>query len=362
LVHDDAAPLDGKRCSPIDDIDPERTIMIYPRAVVGGKLFGIPLSYRNWRAIIATNIELFRSGRYGVWEGASEIFLSAQQIMHGTGFLGTFPFLAMGLPQVIAGTFDLTLVLAAFERHRITATMLVPAMLKSFIAAADATSATRSLRHLLYGGGPISAAEVRAAVDRFGPVLTQVYGRVEGGWPLAILASDDHRALVAAKPHLARSCGQPIAEVEWRLRPLAGEAGDVGELQVKSAMSSTDYVGADGWCSLGDVVRRDANGYLYFERRLDRMINTGYHVYPDEIEAAMARLPGVRGVRIVGEPHERWGEMVVAYVVPSGELPAEELPATLQQALAQRLAKYKVPREFRLVSELPRPRDAANRA
>jgi len=325
--------------------------MIYPRGVTGGELHGIPLSYHNWAAIMDTNIALYRSGRYGQWDEGSEVFLSAQQVMHGTGFLGTFPFLALGLPQVLVGRFEAAAVVAAMTRHGVTATMFVPAMLRGFVAKARVDQGIK-VRHLLYGGGPASPEDVIAAVDLLGPVLTQVYGRVEGGWPLAILDAADH-ARLQMRPELIRTFGRPIAEVDVRLRPLVDGDTANGELVVRSAMTSRDYADAEGWCSLGDVVRRDGDGYLSFERRLDRMINTGYHVYPEEIEAVIESLDGVAHARVVGEPHPRWGEMVVAYVVPRGDVARSALAGALPDAVAARLARYKVPREFRMVAELP---------
>lgn len=350
-VHDDDAPLTGPPCGPVAGVDPERCLMIYPRGVTGGEFNGIPLSYRNWAAIMDTNIALYRSGRYGRWDERSEVFLSAQQIMHGTGFLGTFPFLALGLPQVLVARFEPAAVVAAMTRHGVTATMFVPAMLRGFVAAMGSAHPLQ-LRHLLYGGGPAAPEDVHAAIERLGPVLTQVYGRVEGGWPLAILGPEDH-ARLRAQPELIRSFGRPIAEIEARLRPLAEGAAARGELAVRSAMTSRDYLDADGWCSLGDVVRRDDDGYLFYERRLDRMINTGYHIYPEEIEAVITGLDGVAAARVVGEPHPRWGQMLVAYVVPRGAAGRNALAAALPDAVAARLAKYKVPREFRLVEALP---------
>ncbi len=234
-VHDNFEPLAGTARTPLAAIDPERCLMVYPRGVTAGELHGIPLSYRNWAAIMDNNIALYRSGRYGRWDEVSEVFLSAQQIMHGTGFLGTFPFLAMGLPQVLVDRFDSAVVVAAMARQGVTATMLVPAMLRGVVAGARSGHALK-LRHLLYGGGPASPEDVTAAIELFGPVLTQVYGRVEGGWPLAILDSADH-ALLVTRPDLIRSFGRPIAEVEARLRPLGDGDGATGELVVRSAMT-----------------------------------------------------------------------------------------------------------------------------
>jgi acyl-CoA synthetase (AMP-forming)/AMP-acid ligase II len=152
VVHDNAHPFAAKAQEPIDDLDLNFPFMIYPRAVTDGQLFGVPLSYGNWHAIIDGNVSLYRSGRYGIWDEATEVFLSAQQIMHGTGFLGTFPFLAMGLPQIIAYEFDVTTVLEAIDRYAVTGTMFVPAMLQSFLDKSDqGPSQASSLRHLLYG-------------------------------------------------------------------------------------------------------------------------------------------------------------------------------------------------------------------
>jgi acyl-CoA synthetase (AMP-forming)/AMP-acid ligase II len=156
-----------------------------------------------------------------------------------------------------------------------------------------------------------------------------------------------------ARPQLAGSCGRPIPGVQCRLRPLPGGAGETGELVIRSAMASDAYLDDKGWCSLGDVMRRDADGYLYFERRLDRMINTGYHVYPDEVEAALGRCHGVEAVLVRGEPHPRWGEMVVAYLVGNETLEPQALIARVRHELERGLARYKVPREFRIVRELP---------
>ena len=354
LVHDDRQRLAGKAFLPLADVDPERCLMVYPRTVTNGAFFGVPLSYRNWAAILDTNIALYRSGRYGVWNESSELFLSAQQIMHGTGFLGTFPFLAMGLPQLIVDAFDAAAIVSSMKRHAVTATMFVPVMLKSFVEAARTSGNTAfSLRHLLYGGGPTAIEDVHAAIDLVGPVLTQVYGRVEGGWPIAILGPKEHAVMRSESPELGRSFGRPIAEVDVRLRPLSAGSDEVGELLVRSAMTSADFSDPNGWCSLGDFVRRDAAGYLYFERRLDRMINTGYHVYPEEVEAVIADLHGVSRVRVSGERHPRWGETIVAHVVPTGAVGEAELVAAMRNSVSARLAKYKVPREFRIVTDLP---------
>ncbi|MEP7300428.1 MAG: fatty acid--CoA ligase family protein [Caldimonas sp.] len=354
LVHDDLRPIAAQPRLTIADYVADDAFMVYPRSVTNGKLFGIPMSYRNWYATVDTSIDLYRSGRYGRWGEASEVFLTAQQLMHGAGCLGAFPFLAMGLPQVIVDAFEAGAVLDAIERHRVTATMFVPAMLNSVVDLLDSRpNAAASLRHVLYGGGPVSGQQIRSAVERIGPALNQVYGRVEGGWPIAILNAADHAAMMGDRPELARSCGRPISEVQVKLRPLAGQPLESGELRVQSAMTSSDYIDTDGWCSLGDVMRVDRDGYLYYEKRVDRMINTGYHVYPDEVEAVIATVEGVGSVLVRGESHPKWGQALVAYVVANTAVASEALIRDIEAALHDRLARYKIPRDIKVVAVLP---------
>jgi acyl-CoA synthetase (AMP-forming)/AMP-acid ligase II len=108
-----------------------------------------------------------------------------------------------------------------------------------------------------------------------------------------------------------------------------------------------DFADPDGWYGLGDVMRADDDGYLYWAGRIDGLINTGaYHVYPGEIEEALATLPEVEAARVVGEPDPVWGEAVVAYVVGEGDA------AAMRVALRRRLAPYKIPKRIHLVEQL----------
>ena len=354
IVHENDEPLAGAPSWPGFAVHPNKPFNLYPRAVSNGKLFAIPFSYGNWDAIMRTNIDLYRCGRFGEWDQDTECFLAAQQIMHATGFLGTFPFLLMGRPQVLVDDFNADRIVEAIERNRVTTTMLVPQMLTRLVDAAERRpGATASLQHVLYGGGPIQIDEIRRALRCLGPVMNQVYGRMEGGWPIAILGIEDHRAVLAGDNRLGSSCGRPIDQVAVRLRPVAGHGPGCGELCVAGEMTVEEYTGADGFCSLGDIMQRDDHGYLFYRGRLDRMINTGYHIYPAEIEEIVASVPGVAAVRVVGEPSHEWGETVVAYIVADAGTLRDEVIEQVKQELSGRLAKYKIPREFRVVNQLP---------
>ena len=208
-------------------------------------------------------------------------------------------------------------------------------------AAAPAVSAERAARR----AGDASRTKghiARARDDHFlvvlqggGTMVSQQDGRV------SILREGDCRVKL-----------RPLPTQQFE-QPSSGELPEWGELLVASDMTIGEFDDSNGWCSLGDVMRRDRDGYLYYVKRLDRMINTGYHVYPDEIEAAIAQMTGISRVLVRGEPHEKWGEMVVAYIVADAGPASQRMIGELRSSLAQRLARYKIPREFRVVAELP---------
>lgn len=354
LIHDDGAPLEGPATWPGAIVPPEKVMLLYPRAVNLGQLFAIPVSYANWRATMRTNIGLYKSHHYGPWLGENECFLAAQQIMHGTGFVGTFPFLEMGLPQVLAESFDAARLLEAIDRHRVTTTVLVPPMMSRLVdAAAQRPGAGASLKHIIYGGASVLPDEIRRTMRCFGPVLTQGYGRVEGGWPISTLGIEEHCAISAGDDELASSCGRPIDGIRTRLRPAGGAMPDCGELCVAGEMTVREYTDPDGWCSLGDLMHVNAGGYLFHRGRLDRMINTGYHIYPSEVEEVIMEVSGVAAVRVAGEPSKEWGTTVVAdLVLAAGAMPKETIDL-VNRTLATRLAKYKIPRRFRIAESLP---------
>jgi len=348
LVHDDDSPLSANGTLEAREIPPGTTHLLYPRMAAQGQFLAVPMSYANWAACMAVNAELYRGGHYGNGFDGTERFLTVQQIMHGTGMLGTFPFIHMGLPQVILPRFDAAAVLEAAVRHRATATFMVPGMVTRLADAAASAGPSLpqagGLRRIIYGGAPIAADDLTRAVSILGPVLVQVYGRFEGGWPLAILSTADHGALAAGHSPHAGSCGRPIPQTGLQIRPTPGHDAPWGELCVRNDMVVADWADPDGWCGLGDLARLDDDGYLYLGPRLDGMINTGsYHVYPQEVQDAITALPYVREALVRGEDDPAWGQAVTAYVVATPSAPAE-LEQEIREALRQRLAPYKIPK------------------
>jgi 2-furoate---CoA ligase len=109
----------------------------------------------------------------------------------------------------------------------------------------------------------------------------------------------------------------------------------------------------DGWYHTGDVGRLDEDGDLWLDGRLDDMIvSGGENVHPLEVEEVLARHPAVREVAVVGAPDDRLGHKVVAFVVAEREATAEELDSHC--LASDTLARFKRPREYRFVDELPK--------
>jgi acyl-CoA synthetase (AMP-forming)/AMP-acid ligase II len=337
----DDRPDVGSTPEPVT-VDPDQIELLYPRTIVGADLYAIPISFANWAAYIELNTRMWTNGGYGHPVDSDDVFLTVQQLMHGTGFIGTIPFLHMGLPQVIQRSFAAESVLDAVHRHGATSTFMVPGMLTRLAEIQDGQP---GLQRIVYGGAPIAAGELLHAIRATAAQLTQVYGRLEGGWPLTTLGPADHARMADGETDLANSCGTAVAGIELGVRPVSGRDG-LGELRVRSELVSPAFRDPDGWCSLGDLASRDETGYLRLHGRLDGMINTGsYHVYPGEVENAIRETLPVRDVAVSGEPHERWGEAVSATLTwPPGIQPPTD--AELRSRLRQRLAHYKIPTTY----------------
>jgi fatty-acyl-CoA synthase len=346
LVHADDEPLAATAAFEPPAIPGDRVLHLFPRSVERGELRGVPITYANWEARLQASEAILRRGGYGPPLADDDVFLTCQQVMHGTSIIGTFPFLRLGLGQVLLERFDAGAALAAIAEHDVTTTFLVPGMVTRLAEAGG----TDRLRRLLYGGAPFPRDELLRAIEVFGAALFQLYGNWAGAWPVSILSGEDHLRILRTDTPIVASCGKPVPEVEVQLRPVAGAsaAGAERELCVRGPAVVPDFADPDGWFGLGDLVRADEDGYLYWTGRIDGLINTGaYHVYPGEIEEALAALPEVRAARVVGEPDPTWGEAVVAYVVgPEGDA------AAMRIALRERLAPYKIPKRIHFVETL----------
>jgi long-chain acyl-CoA synthetase len=256
--------------------------------------------------------------------------------------------------------FHPTETLARVRADAVTVVAAVPAILDAWLALDADTAPADALarvRLCVSGAAPLPAALVAGMRARFGVDVHDGYGLTEAS-PVVTTSA------VSARPR-AGSVGPPLPGVEVRLVDSDGQDvldGDPGEILVRGPNVFAGYwrdpeatarVLADGWLHTGDIGVADADGWLSLvERAKDVIIVSGFNVYPGEVEQVLGDHDDVAEVAVVGEPHPRTGETVVAYVVAKpGRTPD---PVELLRHGGRRLARYKLPTRVELVDELPR--------
>lgn len=279
-------------------------------------------------------------------------------LSHGSGSK-VLAYALSGARNIVLPAFDPSRFLDESRRHSATASFVVPTMINMLVEEAESTGQTpTTLRHISYGGSPIAPATIRQAVEVFGPIFVQVFGTAEAPHPLTVLTQEDH---IDASDHRLATAGRPTKCVEVKIAH-SGPGDNAGEILVRAESvmigywnnpEATSEVFVDGFYKTGDVGTIDAEGYLsIIDRKKDMVITGGLNVYSAEVEAALARHPGVLESAVIGIPDDHWGEMVTAYVVarPGHRLSPEEITAHV----GQELAGYKKPRKVWLVEDLPK--------
>ena len=114
------------------------------------------------------------------------------------------------------------------------------------------------------------------------------------------------------------------------------------------------------WCSVGDVARRDEDGYIWLvDRKSNMIISGGENIYPSEIEAVLGLHPKVRDVAVIGVPHDKWGETAIAIVVPHhGQTLSHD---ELRTWCRERLAGFKCPTGYEFIADEAMPRTATGK-
>ncbi len=161
----------------------------------------------------------------------------------------------------------------------------------------------------------------------------------------------------------SKRCSAGLAGLHCRVRIVDATgndlpAGDTGEILLNGPNIMTGYwddgSGAPRWLVLQrDMGHRDADGYYYItDRKKNMIISGGENIYPAEVERVLYEHPGVQDVAVVGMADEHWGEIPVAVVITKAGVPltGEELDAFV----TGQLARFKMPRQYQFVDELPR--------
>jgi len=299
-----------------------------------------------------------------------DVTLHAAPLSHGAGF-HALAATARAAHQVIPAepSFDPRAVIELARRAGVTNTWLVPTQIVMLVDHLGGRSPDLpDLRWVVYGGAPFAPADLRQALETFGPVLVQLFGQGETPMTATALSARDHAdALAGDRPERLASAG--VARPGTDVRILGDDdlelaPREVGEVCVRGGAVMRGYWNRPdataetlrgGWLHTGDLGRMDEHGYLYLlDRAKDLIISGGSNVYAVEVEAALAGHPAVREVAVIGLADRTWGEVVTAVVVTDGQPGDHELEQELVAHCKAHLAGYKCPRRFAFVGELPR--------
>ncbi|TVQ54620.1 MAG: long-chain fatty acid--CoA ligase [Phycisphaerales bacterium] len=317
-----------------------------------GKPKGVMLTSENLRANVEQCVEWANFTKKDVLLGVLPQFHS-----FGLTVLTLLP-LITGCKAVYTARFVPKKILELMKQHRPTAFIGIPSMYNALLSAKSAKADDlKSLKYIVSGGEPLPQAVFDGFKEKFGITINEGYGLTETGPVANWCRPHDH------KP---RSVGQPLPRVEEKIVDAEGNevgTGEDGEVCIKGPnvmkgyyklQEETDKVlDKDGFFHTGDMGRFDEDGHLYITGRYKEMlIIGGENVFPREIEEVLNAHPSVHSSAVIGMQDSSRGEVALAFV--ELEEDAEFDAGKLRSHCRDRLAGYKVPRDIRVVKELPR--------
>jgi fatty-acyl-CoA synthase len=315
---------------------------------------GAMLTHRGF-----SNAARFGGARFGI--GPGDVYVNTMPLYHVGGQTVTFMAVQALATNVLVAQFNAGLHLELLESERATHTVGVPTMFLDVIAHPTFGQRDLSALRALSSGGSLVPVELIRQLERsLGVQTTIMFGQTEAHGLISQTFPDDD------PDDKSTTVGRLLPHLEGRVvdseRDIVVPVGQVGELQVRGAGVMAGYfdepeqtaaaIDPDGWLHTGDLVTMDERGYLRVSGRLKDMIVTGgVNVYPAEIEAVIGQHPTVAEVAVIAVPHARWGEEVVAVVRSAPGVAADA--QVLEQFSRERLAPYKVPKQWVFTEEMP---------
>jgi acyl-CoA synthetase (AMP-forming)/AMP-acid ligase II len=295
-----------------------------------------------------------------------DVMLHPAPLSHGGG-LYHLPYVLNGGLNVVpaSGGFDAPECLALAAHWRNASFFGAPTMVRRLVEAARGLpQRPTGLATIVYGGGPMYLADIEDALQVIGPHFAQIYG--QGECPMTITVLPKAVINDAAQPRYRErlaSVGVAQSMVQVTVRDAAFAPlppGQIGEVCVRGDVVMNGYwqddaataaTVRDGWLATGDVGRLDDDGFLtLLDRSKDLVVSGGSNIYPREVEEALLMHPQVAEVAVIGRRDAEWGEVLVAYVVAQGAVGEAELG----EHCLQHIARFKRPRHYRFVAELPK--------
>ncbi len=367
----DASAFDSPDSGPLPLVGMDRPAMILYTSGTTGRPKGVVTTHGQIEAHIRSLLDAWK------WERDDRI-LHVLPLHHTHGIVNALccP-LHAGATVEFGGSFDPASTWERLASGDISVFMAVPTIYAKLLRAWDAADRStrerwsrgvRALRLMVSGSAALPVRAFERWEEITGHRLLERYGMTEIGMGLSNPYDGERRP---------GTVGQPLPGVGLRLvRPATGrvlaegveafEPGESGEIRIRGPMVFSEYwrrpeetaaAFVDGWFLTGDeAVLEDGYYRLLGRRSVDILKSGGYKISAVEIEELLRTHPAVRDCAVVGIPDEDWGERIAAAILPEpGAAPRPDaLPERLDPWVRERLARYKVPRAWRLVDDLPR--------
>ncbi len=332
--------------------DPDRTACLIYTSGTTGVAKGVMLSHRN----LVANC---RSMQRVLEIRPNDVFLSVLPLFHSFG-LSTAMLLPLltGSSLVLMRRFHPTTAVELIEREKVTCLLMVASMFALLMRTGSREPwRLKTVRIAISGGGPLPPALGEEFQRRMGFPVFQGYGLTEA----SPVVATNHPG--AWKP---LSVGQPIPGVRAQIRDDAGQIlppGSTGDIYVagdnvmagyyRNPEATAETIDPDGWLKTGDTGYLDSDGFLYVTgRKKDMIILGGEKIFPQEIEHILTTHPAIAEAAVVGISDPLRGEMPKAFLVLNEGAAVDE--RELRLWCAERMAAYKIPREFEVIPELPK--------
>jgi len=298
------------------------------------------------------------ASEYGCY-APDDRFLAIAPMCHGAGMVFSLAPVFFGGYAEIMDKFEPDQVMIKLKEERHTGFFGVPTHFNVMFSQEQAflnANKPEHLKTIISNASALPQAMKEVLVDFFGPdLLHETYGSTEAGIVCNLRPPDQLRK---------KACvGQPIPGTIVSVRNEDGSEcapNEVGELFSTSPYlfngywnrpEETEEAFHDGWVTVGDLVRRDEEGYLYIvDRKKDMVISGGVNIYPREVEEVLVTHPDIADVAVIGVPDDKWGESLKAFVVSRGDIDQDGLVAFCED----KISRMKTPREVEFVDSIPR--------
>ncbi len=312
---------------------------------------------------VQTNMAAAMFGKHYNFD-ADTVYLSPAPLYHSAPMGMTSAMQSIGATAVAMDKFDPEAFLAAIERYKVTAVMVVPTMFIRLLGLPDDVRNRydlSSLKTVIHAAAPCPVPVKHAMIEWLGPVIEEFYAGSEGNGHVMISSAEwlerpgSVGRAVVGQLHICDDDGHELPVGETGMIYFGGGKPINYHNDPAKSASACNPLHPD-WTTMGDVGRVDDEGYLFLSDRKDFMIiSGGVNIYPQEVENLLITHPDIADAAVFGVPNTAFGEEVKAVIeLKDWGAASDDLAAELINWCKERLADVKCPRSIDFVRELPR--------